>query len=44
MRLAVRTSAFAIIAALGMSLAACAPEAKPVRVLEQVLKRGAQAP
>lgn len=30
MRLAVRASAFAIIVALGMSLGACAPEAKPV--------------
>jgi glyoxylase-like metal-dependent hydrolase (beta-lactamase superfamily II) len=30
MRLAVRTSAFAIIVALGASLAACAPEATPV--------------
>ncbi len=29
MRLAVRTSAFAIVAALGVSLAACAPETKP---------------
>lgn len=34
MRLAVRTSAFAIIAALGMSLAACAPETAPVAEVE----------
>jgi glyoxylase-like metal-dependent hydrolase (beta-lactamase superfamily II) len=34
MRIAVRTSAFAIIAALGMSLAACAPEATPVAETE----------
>ena len=34
MRLAVRTSAFAIVAALGLSVAACAPESKPVAETE----------
>ena len=34
MRLAARTSAFAIVAALGMSLAACAPETAPAAEVE----------